>query len=104
MAYSTLFEGVIFVEGDDISVQKVAQINCDLSRTWGAQLKNLNDVKKVLADQAKANNCNCVVNFEYGQKSRWRFMFDDVGFYGSGIASVLSPIEYQSLIDKIRSR
>jgi len=104
MGFSTVFNGIIFVEGDDLAVQKVREIYCDLSRTWGAQLKNLNDVKQVLADQAVQLGCNCIVGFEYGQKSSWRFLYDDVGFHGRGIASKMPYDVYNVRLQKINER
>ncbi|MCL1944590.1 MAG: hypothetical protein FWF56_02120 [Firmicutes bacterium] len=104
MGYSTIFEGIVFIEGDDNMAKKVMHINCDLSKTFGAQLKNLNDVKANLATQAKQHNCNCVVNFSYGQKSKWSFMFDNIGFCGQGFAAILSNDYYNTLVDKIKNR
>lgn len=103
MAYSTVYENIIFIEGDDSSAKKVGSISCDLSFVFGAQLKNLNDVKRVLAEKASANGCNCITNFTYGQKSRW-LAIDDVTYKGSGIAAILSPERYAELCEKIKNR
>lgn len=102
MGYTVLYEDILFIEGDDPLAAKVAQIGCDLSFQFGAQLKNLNDVKRVLANQARANNCNCVVAFTYGQKSRW-LAIDDVAYKGAGIAARLPIERYNQLVDKCRS-
>jgi hypothetical protein len=101
--YPTVFEGVLFLECDVPRMQAVAPVAVDLSFVLGAQLKNLNDVKRGLAQRAVALGCNCVANFKYGQKSRW-LAIDDVAFFGNGTAGRLPQADYDEIADYIRKR
>ena len=101
--YPTVFDGVIFIEAPMNEGQKVSMISADLSFKIGAQLKNLNDIKRDLVNKAKKLNCNCVCDFKYGQKSRW-LAIDDVAFFGSGTAIILSASSYQGIIEYIQQR
>lgn len=103
MGYTTIYNNIIFIEGDEPAAKKTAFIKCDLSFKIGAQLKSLNDVKANLALKAAKLNCNAITNFEYGQKSRW-LAIDDVGFWGNGFASVLPEQTVTDLLQKIKNR
>lgn len=85
MPYISKFEGIFFIEGYVRAFEEIQSIKSDLSFKFGAQLKNINDVKKDLAKKAKNLGANAVLNFKYGQKARW-LAIDDVAFFGSGIA------------------
>ena len=100
MPYTTKFEGIYFIEGFVKEFQEISLIKSDLSFKFGAQLKNLNDVKQDLARKAKSIGANAVLDFKYGQKSRW-LAIDDVAFFGSGIACKIDIdlIESKSIID-----
>ena len=99
MAYVTVFDDVVFIEGDHPRAQKRYTAETRVSG-FGAQLKNLNDLKQMMAQTAKANGCNCIVNFTYGQKSKL-IAIDDVAFVGNGFYAVLSPVDYQSIRSKL---
>lgn len=101
--FCTVYEGVMFVEGTEPYVRLLGEVKCDLSFKFGAQLKNLNDVKRELAARARNMGANAVLNFKYGQKSRW-LAVDDVAFFGSGTAAVLSDEVLQALYQKIAAR
>ncbi len=101
--YSTIFEDIIFVEGAEADATLLQKIECDMSFQLGAQLKNLNDVKRDLAQKARNAGANAVLDFKYGQKSKW-FAIDDVAFFGSGMAAVLPAGKYAELKEKIASR
>jgi len=101
--YPTIFENIIFVEGDVPEMQYVAPVSVDLSFKIGAQLKNLNDVKRGLASHARALGCNCIANFKYGQKSRW-LAIDDVAYFGNGAAGRLSEADYMRIAQYIAAR
>jgi hypothetical protein len=101
--YPTIFENVLFIECDLPEMQPIAPVAVDLSFKLGAQLKNLNDVKKGLADSARSFNCNCVANFKYGQKSRW-LAIDDVAYFGSGTAGRLSLEDFTRIFEYIVQR
>lgn len=97
MAYTTVYKDYIFVEGDNPKAKRKIKIKSNLSG-FGAQLKNLNNVKDNLILQAKLYNCNCILDFKYGQKSSL-FSIDDVKFYGSGVCAVLPQDEYEKIIE-----
>ena len=101
--YPTIFNGIIFIESPFNDGQKIAAVSADLSFQFGAQLKNLNDIKNDLAYKAYSLGCNCVSEFRYGQKSRW-LAIDDVAFFGSGVAMRLSPDIYQQIVAYIQKR
>ena len=103
MAYTSLYKDMIFIEGNNKDAQVLGSVSSDLSFKIGAQLKNLNDVKEDMRIKAKALGANCILNFTYGQKSRW-LAIDDVAFYGNGKAAILPQIVYEELIKKIKSR
>ncbi|MDD5016644.1 MAG: hypothetical protein PHO15_00925 [Eubacteriales bacterium] len=99
MAYTTVYAGIVFIEGPHPDASIICDITCDLSFKFGAQLKNLNDVKNNLVAKAKAHNANCVTDFKYGQKSRW-LAIDDVAFWGSGKCAFLPENVYAQLVEK----
>lgn len=103
MAYTTLYKSIIFIEGNNNDARIIGNVSSDLSFKFGAQLKNLNDVKNDMADKAKSLGANCIINFTYGQKSRW-LAIDDVAFYGNGKAAILPPNIYEEVMTKIKNR
>lgn len=100
MAFVTAFQGVVFIEGDHPRAQKRYNAETRVSG-FGAQLKNLNDLKRVMADNARNCGCNCVVNFTYGQKSAL-IAIDDVAYVGNGFYAVLSDEDYYSIVSQLR--
>lgn len=100
MAYVTVFQGVIFIEGDHPRAQKRCYADTRVGG-FGAQLRNLNDLKQQMAQVAVYNGCNCVVNFTYGQKAKL-IAIDDVAYVGSGFYAVLPPEDYNSIISQFR--
>ena len=103
MAYTTIYDGVVFIEGTCPQAQPVQAISVDLSFKIGAQLKSLRDVKNVLVQKAKACGCNAVIQFTYGQKSRW-LAIDDIAFWGKGVAAKLSEDDYNAIAQKVENR
>ena len=99
MAFVTSFYGVIFIEGDHPRAVKRFSADTRVGG-FGAQLKNLNDLKAQMANTAIANGCNCIVNFTYGQKSKV-IAIDDVAFVGGGYYAQLSQEDYNSIISKL---
>jgi len=99
MAFVTAYEGVIFIEGNHPRAVKKYTAQTRVGG-FGAQLKNLNDLKKCMADTAKNYGCNCVVNFTYGQRSKI-IAIDDVAFIGDGFYAILSPADYNSIISQL---
>jgi hypothetical protein len=98
MAYTSIYKDIIFVEGDNAKAERKQPIKTDLMGI-GAQFKNLNHVKEALYNQATTFNCNCILDFKYGQKSSW-LSIDDVKYYGSGVCSVLPKDEYDRIIEQ----
>ena len=99
MAYVTVFDGIIFIEGDHPRAQKCYNAETRVVG-FGAQLKNLNDLKRLMAQTARSYNCNCVVNFTYSQKSKI-IAIDDVAYMGGGFYAVLSASDYQSIVSQL---
>ena len=84
MAFATVFEEIVFVEGDFKGAIRGETINTS-NYGIGAQLKSLRDIKHALAQQARSKGYNAVLDFKYGQKGGFLtmlFSFDDVAFYG----------------------
>lgn len=98
MAFVTVCQGVVFIEGDHPRAAKRYSAETRVGG-FGAQLRNLNDLKLQMANTARANGCNCVVNFTYGQRSKL-IAIDDVAFVGNGFYAVLSPADYQSIVSQ----
>lgn len=99
MAYTHVYNGIIFVEGPHPTATLGHNIEADLSFCFGAQLKSLRDIKNNLCEQAKHYGYNAIVNFTYGQKSRW-LAIDDVAFWGKGTLAKISANEYNDICDK----
>lgn len=103
MAYTTIFNNIIFIEGENNLAQLAYDVSSDTSFQIGSQLKNLNDIKAHLAYQAHQGGCNCIVRFVYGQKSRL-LAFDDVAFWGRGVAAKLPQDAYNEIVQTVMSR
>jgi hypothetical protein len=101
MAYTTVFDDVVFIEGKHPDANIIKNIKVDLGYRIGAQLKNIKDVKRELAMNVKLAGGNCLVDFEYGQKAKW-LAIDDVAFWGSGKIAILPPDIYNEIIAKSR--
>ncbi len=95
MAFVTVFQDVIFIEGDHPRAVKRYSAETRVGG-FGAQLKNLDDLKATMAQTAKMNGCNCVVNFTYGQKTKL-IAIDDVAFVGNGFYAHLSFEDYNAI-------
>ena len=100
MAFVTVYKDVIFIEGDHPRAAKRYSAETRVSG-FGAQLKNLNDLKQTMANTARSCGCNCVVNFTYGQRTKL-IAIDDVAYVGNGYYAVLSDEDYTSIISQLR--
>jgi hypothetical protein len=92
--YTTTFEGIKFVEGCPPSAKIIKPIRVEIGGVLSsAQLKNLDDVKRLMAKEARESGGNTIVDFKYGQRSVgfWRSLLDldDVHWYGTGSIAVL---------------
>jgi len=99
MAFSVKHNDILFIEGDHLKAIRGPHIECDLSFKIGAQLKSLRDVKDNLAKQAKSLGYNTVLDFTYGQKSRW-LAIDDIAFWGKGSLANLPQEEFEKILHK----
>ena len=96
MAYTVIYNDIVFIEGSHPTAIHGPSVECDLSFKFGAQLKSLRDVKDNLSAKAKNQNYNCILQFTYGQKSRW-LAIDDIAFWGKGCLANLSTEEYSKI-------
>jgi hypothetical protein len=99
MAFTTVFEDVVFVEGDHHGAVRGPKAKSDLTYSFGAQLKSIRDIKHNLANQAKKKSFNAVLDFKYGQKSKF-FALDNVGYWGEGVLANIPQREYSELCSK----
>lgn len=93
--YESVFEGVRFIEGRPERTRLLEPLSVQIGGVFqSAQLKNLDDVKKIMAGRVLAAGGNAVVDFKYGQKSVgfWSSLFqrDDVNWHGSGMIAIVS--------------
>ncbi len=95
MAFVTMYQDVVFIEGDHPRARKMYRAETRVGG-FGAQLRNLNDLKAAMSETARQNGCNCVVNFTYGQKAKI-IAIDDVAYIGDGIYAILSPEDYNAI-------
>ena len=93
------YKNILFIE-DSLDIGESKQQNI-LIETKGMtnQLKNLDIVKDEMI-QCFDDDYNVIFNFRYGQKEKI-IAFDDICFYGKGIASKLDQDEYERLKHKI---
>ncbi len=94
IVHATTFDGIVFIEGTPAKYQPVRPIQVEIGGVvQQAQLKNLDDVKRQMAQEAKACGGNSIVDFEYGQRSvgwfRSLFQLDDINWYGSGTIAII---------------
>lgn len=83
------YDGIYFVEGIPPEARIIGNISTVLDGAFrNAQLKNLDDVKKAMAEQVRSYGGNAVVDFKYGQHSTgfWQSLFslDNVCWKGEG--------------------
>jgi hypothetical protein len=92
--YTTIFDGIKFVEGRPPAVRVLRPIRVEIGGAiTSAQIKNLDDVKRRMAQKVREHRGNAVVDFKYGQRSVgfWRSLIDrdDVSWYGEGTVAFL---------------
>ena len=110
MAYTSIYKGVIFIEGYEPTARVLGNIEYNKKFSYNAQLRNLDSVKDQLADKTLAMGGNAVINFTYGQKSSGWFksillaLDDNIKWYGSGTAAILPEEKRLSIIEKLESK
>ncbi len=86
--------GIHFVEGIPDNLQKIKPIHTRLDGIFtSAQLKTLDDIKKIMVVECEKAGGNAIVDFKYVQKSRhWLSSMisrDDMLWEASGIIATL---------------
>ena len=110
MAYKSIFDGIIFIEGSEEGCPVLGRIEYKKEGFYNQQLKNLDHVKAQLAEKAKNLGANAVVNFKYGQKNTsWirsiLLSFDDnLNWFASGDAVILNASRYSEIIEELKNR
>lgn len=94
--YFSEYNGVYFVEGRPVGARAIRPISTVLDGVFNnAQLKNLNDVKREMAQEVLAAGGNAVIDFTYGQRTGgfWRCLFslDNVCWKGEGTIARIDP-------------
>ncbi len=92
--YESTFDGLRFIEGRPAGARVIKPIRADIGGVLrSAQLKNLDDVKRIMANEARAAGGNAIVDFNYGQRSvgffASLFQRDDVNWYGEGKIAIV---------------
>lgn len=98
MNFVTIYNGIVFIEGEHPRAIRKYNAYTRIGG-FGAQLRNLNDLKHLMSNKARENGCNCIVDFSYGQEHRI-VSIDDVLFVGNGFYAVLSDSDYNNIISK----
>ena len=107
MAYTTIYKGIIFVEGKEPSAKLLGKVEYKKALSFNAQLKTLNDVKDQLVEKTIALGGNAVVDFTYGQKSLGWFkasfssLDDNVKWHGAGTAAIIPEERKQEIFEKL---
>ena len=105
MAYMSIYKGIIFIEGEELTAKWLGEIEYKKNFSFGSQLKTIDCVKDQLAEKTTALGGNAVVNFKYGQKSSGWFksslfaLDDNIKWYGSGVAALLPDYRYKEIIE-----
>ena len=109
MAYKSLTDGIIFVEGSLKCQRQLGRIEYTKESWFNSQLNNLGAIRKQLALKAKNLGANVVTNFQYGQKSKgfWGSMLlgsdDNIDWYANGTAAVIDDLTYNEIVQKIQN-
>lgn len=94
--HQSVYDGIRFIEGRPPGKhQDLGPIEVKIGGMFqSAQLKSLDDVKRLMADTVKRKRGNAVLDFKYGQRSAGvfasLFQRDDVSWYGSGTIAVVT--------------
>ncbi|MCC7450026.1 MAG: hypothetical protein IT324_21590 [Anaerolineae bacterium] len=99
--YITVMLGIIFIEGRHPQAKPLR--NIDVTMSWQAQHKSLNDVKAKMVASARQIGANAIIDFQYGQKSSF-WHSGDGQWYGKGIASKLPEQVYQQIVSEYQLR
>lgn len=100
MAYTSIHNNILFIEGSEQSATILGQIKYK-SKLLNAQLKSLEAVKDQLAEKAISMGGNAVIDFNYGQKENCWF-WDSVRWYGNGQAAIIPENRWKEIVENIR--
>lgn len=86
---STEYQGILFFEDVPAGATLLEKIDTQIGGVFrSAQMASLNDIKGLMAAEARSKGGNAIVGFTYGQRSSgfWASIVsrDDVRWYGSG--------------------
>ena len=105
MAYKSVFNGVIFIEGNEKHVKSFGQIEYKKDKFYNSQFQNIDRVKNQLAEKVKALGGNAIINFKYGQKNTSWFksillsLDDNINWFGNGEVVLLDEETYKEIIE-----
>ncbi len=109
MAYTTTYEGILFVEGYCDFIEFKCKVEYKKDSFFNQQFRNLDDIKHQLAEKAKNVGANAIINFKYGQKTISFFKSillgtdDNVNWFAFGEAVLVSPEKKQELLEKAKN-
>lgn len=88
-------QGVYFVEGRPAEAVALGSISTELNGFFSQnQLKSLDDIKARMCTVVREKGGNCVVDFNYGQRSTFLkslFGMDNVLWHASGTIARIDP-------------
>ena len=108
MAYKSLYNNIIFIEGQENYIKHLGKVSYTKESFYNNQLKNLDDIKAQLSKKAKMRGGNAIINFTYGQKNTtWLrslllLLDDNVNWFAQGEVVVLDESIYNEIIEKLK--
>ncbi len=109
MAYTSVYKGIIFIEGYEPTARVLSPITFEKSFTFNSQSQTLDCVKDQFVEKTLRLGGNAVVNFQYGQKTAGWFKSmlcscdDDVRWHGNGMAAILPEEKIQEIFGKLNN-
>ena len=106
MAYISVYKGFIFIEGNEPNAKVLGKVEYKKNFSFNAQSRTLDCVKDQLMEKAISMGANAIMDFNYGQKSSGWFksslfsLDDNIKWYGSGIAVIISEDRKQEILQK----
>lgn len=107
MAYTSLYKGIIFIEGFEPSAKILMNIEYKKMFSFNSQNQTLDHVKDQLIKKTISLGGNAVINFKYGQKSYGWFessllrLDDNIKWYGSGTAAIIPKEVKLQILEKL---
>ena len=106
MAYTSIYKGIIFVEGVEPFARILGKIEYKKAFSFNSQIQSLDCVKDQLVEKASLMGANAVVEFKYGQKSSGWFksslfsLDDNIKWYGEGFAAIIPQDRVEEIVSK----